>query len=240
MEDPWFWHRLTTFDASTTTLDPAVWPSASGTSSWTPPDASCAPFARSLTTTVFGQRSTGWFGACPRRPTPEGLPPSLTQHRLQRSPTSLLLVAFVTHPYDGHRRKPPWTPPVTSRSNSWGGVLSRSKDRSSSPRREPAGQIASPKIAAGRPAEMVRQSSRQHEDEEGEVVLGEPVGDRGREQVELVALGGEEVVGHDVIVAIGPVQVVDLPRALPRPLQIASGVRATGSPVPGITRVRLP
>ena len=51
------------------------------------------------------------------------------------------------------------------------------------------------------------------EDEEGEVVLGEPVGDRRREQVELVALGDEEVVGHDVIVAIGPVQVVDLPRA---------------------------
>ena len=51
------------------------------------------------------------------------------------------------------------------------------------------------------------------EDEEGEVVLGEPVDDRRREQVELVALGDEEVVGHDVIVAIGPVQVVDLPRA---------------------------
>jgi len=53
------------------------------------------------------------------------------------------------------------------------------------------------------------------EDEEGEVVLGKPVGDRRREQVELVTLGGEEVVGHDVIVAIGPLQVVDLTRALP-------------------------
>jgi hypothetical protein len=36
---------------------------------------------------------------------------------------------------------------------------------------------------------------------------------RRREQVELVTLGGEEVVGHDVIVAIGPLQVVDLTRA---------------------------
>jgi protoporphyrinogen oxidase len=60
------------------------------------------------------------------------------------------------------------------------------------------------------------------EDEEGEVVLGKPVGDRRREQVELVTLGGEEVVGHDVIVAIGPLQVVDLTRALPGLSQIVS------------------
>jgi hypothetical protein len=33
---------------------------------------SCRAFSLSLTTTVFSQRSTGWFGACPRRPTPEG------------------------------------------------------------------------------------------------------------------------------------------------------------------------
>jgi len=60
------------------------------------------------------------------------------------------------------------------------------------------------------------------EDEEGEVVLGKPVGDRRREQVELVALGGEGVVGHGVIVAIGPVQVVNLPRALPGTSQTVS------------------
>ena len=60
------------------------------------------------------------------------------------------------------------------------------------------------------------------EDEEDEVVLGKPVGDRRQEQVELVTLGGEEVVGHDVIVALGPLQVVDLTRALPGTSQIVS------------------
>ena len=34
------------------------------------------------------------------------------------------------------------------------------------------------------------------EDEEGEVVLGQPVGDRWRQEVELVALWGEKVAGH--------------------------------------------
>jgi hypothetical protein len=33
---------------------------------------SCRTFSLSLTTTVFSQRSTGWFDACPRRPTSEG------------------------------------------------------------------------------------------------------------------------------------------------------------------------
>jgi hypothetical protein len=45
---------------------------ASGTSSWSPPDAIKRTFSLSLTTTVFSQRSTGWFDACPRRPTSEG------------------------------------------------------------------------------------------------------------------------------------------------------------------------
>jgi hypothetical protein len=46
-------------------------------------------FSLSLTTTVFSQRSTGRFGACPRRPAPEAnRPPSLAQHRLRKgSPT---------------------------------------------------------------------------------------------------------------------------------------------------------
>ena len=35
-------------------------------------------FSLSLTTTVFSQRSTGRFGACPRRPTPEGQPSSIS------------------------------------------------------------------------------------------------------------------------------------------------------------------
>jgi hypothetical protein len=50
----------------------------SGTSSWSPPDASSAPSPRSLTTTVFSQRSTGRFSALPRRTTPEGQQASIS------------------------------------------------------------------------------------------------------------------------------------------------------------------
>ena len=50
----------------------------SGTSSWSPPDASSAPSPRSLTTTVFSQRSTGWFSALPRRTTLEGQQASIS------------------------------------------------------------------------------------------------------------------------------------------------------------------
>ena len=50
----------------------------SGTSSWSPPDASSAPSPRSLTTTVFSQRSTGWFSAFPRRTTLEGQQASIS------------------------------------------------------------------------------------------------------------------------------------------------------------------
>ena len=39
-----------------------------------------APFPASLTTTVFSQCSTRWFGAALRRETPGGLPPSSAQH----------------------------------------------------------------------------------------------------------------------------------------------------------------
>ena len=54
-------------------------------------------FSLSLTTTVFSQRSTGWFGACPRRPTPEGLPPSLAQHRFRGASYMDTSSAFMTH-----------------------------------------------------------------------------------------------------------------------------------------------
>jgi hypothetical protein len=46
--------------------------------SWSPPDASSAPFPRSLTTTVFSQRSTRRFDASPRRATPKGHNPFIT------------------------------------------------------------------------------------------------------------------------------------------------------------------
>ena len=36
-------------------------------------------FSLTLTTTVFSQRSTGWFDACPRRPTPEGQQSSISR-----------------------------------------------------------------------------------------------------------------------------------------------------------------
>jgi hypothetical protein len=65
---PRFRCRLQTFDASTAHAQPrSPRPSASGTSSWSPPDTIKRAFSLSLTTTVFSQRSTGWFDACPRR-----------------------------------------------------------------------------------------------------------------------------------------------------------------------------
>jgi hypothetical protein len=61
---------LTTPQQRTPTRSPPA--DASGTSSWSPPDAIKRAFSLSLTTTVFSQRSTGRFGASPRRATPEG------------------------------------------------------------------------------------------------------------------------------------------------------------------------
>src|SRR4051795_4776864 len=53
-------------DASTARTRPeSTGPGASGTSSWSPPDAIKRAFSLSLTTTVFSQRSTGWFDASP-------------------------------------------------------------------------------------------------------------------------------------------------------------------------------
>jgi hypothetical protein len=102
-----------------TTIGRDSQPIASGTSSWTPPDASCAPFARSLTTTVFSQRSTGWFGARLRRPTPEGHTSiSRTALLSEVSYTAPPLAAFVTHPYDGHRANRPSAPLPATASNS--------------------------------------------------------------------------------------------------------------------------
>jgi hypothetical protein len=77
----------------------------SGTSSWSPPDASSAPSPRSLTTTVFSQRSTGWFGALPRRTTPEGQQASISSTAPPMKDASYMTSssAFVTH---GCRTKP--------------------------------------------------------------------------------------------------------------------------------------
>ena len=61
------------------------------------------------------------------------------------------------------------------------------------------------------------------EDEEGQVVFFQPVGDRRRHEVQLVTLDGAEVVGHGPIVAIAPGQVVDLTSVLPGALQITDG-----------------
>ena len=73
------------------------------------------------------------------------------------------------------------------------------------------------------------------EDERREVIFWEPVGQGRRQHVALVSLRGDEVVGRDPIVVIAPGQVVDLTRALPGSLQIAAGVRATGSDIPDIS-----
>ena len=71
----------------------------SGTSSWSPPDASSTPFPRSLTTTVFSQRSTGWFSALPRRTTLEGQQASISGTAPPMKDVSYMTSssAFVTH-----------------------------------------------------------------------------------------------------------------------------------------------
>ena len=71
----------------------------SGTSSWSPPDASSAPSPRSLTTTVFSQRSTGWFSALPRRTTLEGQQASISSTAPPMNDVSYTTPpsAFVTH-----------------------------------------------------------------------------------------------------------------------------------------------
>jgi hypothetical protein len=77
----------------------------SGTSSWSPPDASSTPSPRSLTTTVFSQRSTGWFSALPRRTTLEGQQASTSGTAPPMKDASYMTSssAFVTH---GRRTKP--------------------------------------------------------------------------------------------------------------------------------------
>jgi hypothetical protein len=67
----------------------------------------------------------------------------------------------------------------------------------------------------------------QHEPRQ--MLFRQPVRHRRWEQIELVALWGEEVVGHGPILSITPGQIVDLTGALPGSLQIAAQVRATGS-----------
>ena len=78
----------------------------SGTSSWSPPDASSTPFPRSLTTTVFSQRSTRWFSALPRRTTLEGQQASISGTAPPMKDVSYMTSssAFVTH---GCRAKVP-------------------------------------------------------------------------------------------------------------------------------------
>jgi len=57
------------------------------------------PFPRSLTTTVFSQRSTEWFGALPRRTTPEGQQASISSTAPPMNDVSYTTPpsAFVTH-----------------------------------------------------------------------------------------------------------------------------------------------
>src|ERR1039457_6797052 len=43
------------------------------------------PFPATLTTPALDRRSLRWFGTSPCRAIPEGLPPSLAQHRLSSS-----------------------------------------------------------------------------------------------------------------------------------------------------------
>jgi hypothetical protein len=74
-------------------------PGASGTSSRSPPDAIMRAFSPSLTTTVFSQRSTGWFDALPRRTTPESQQASISSTAPPIKDVSYTTPpsAFVTH-----------------------------------------------------------------------------------------------------------------------------------------------
>jgi len=66
------------------------------------PDASYDTFSHSLTTTVFGQCSSGRFEAFPRRTTPKGHnPSSFTQHRIKK----LYLHPASLYVRDTHQRK---------------------------------------------------------------------------------------------------------------------------------------
>jgi hypothetical protein len=88
----------------------------------------CA-FSLTLATTVFSQRSTGWFSACPRRPTLEGHQFSITCTASLLKGVSYMTPpsAFVTHGHQNLDRCPelavfaasdhdrPWhSPSVTS------------------------------------------------------------------------------------------------------------------------------
>ena len=66
----------------------------SGTSSWSPPDASSTPSPRSLTTTVFSQRSIRWFSARPRRPTLEGQQASISRTAPPEKDASYMTSSF--------------------------------------------------------------------------------------------------------------------------------------------------
>src|ERR1019366_5295103 len=89
---------LTTPQQRTPTPRTSGW-MLSGTSSWSPPDASSTPFPRSLTTTVFSQRSTGWFSAFPRRTTLKGQQASISSTAPPMKDASYMTSssAFVTH-----------------------------------------------------------------------------------------------------------------------------------------------
>ena len=109
-------------------------PGASGASSWSPPDAIFRAFPLSLTTTVFSQRSTGWFDACPRRPTPEGQPSSISrtaplQKDLLHGPPS----TFMTHCPLTTGRSPPGRVPDRRPCGTGSGAAKRHRD-SSTPR----------------------------------------------------------------------------------------------------------
>jgi hypothetical protein len=95
--------KLTTPQQRTPTRTPRQ--ALSGTSSWSPPDRIKPAFSLSLTTTVFSQRSTGRFGASPRRATPEGQQASIssTAPPMKDAVYMASSSAFVTH---GCRAKP--------------------------------------------------------------------------------------------------------------------------------------
>jgi hypothetical protein len=89
---------LTTPQQRTLTRSPPA--SASGTSSWSPPDAFNRAFSGSLTTTVFSQRSIRWFDASPRRATPE----DRGRDRRHQRPPAQIPACALTH----------WAPPLGS------------------------------------------------------------------------------------------------------------------------------
>jgi hypothetical protein len=112
-QDPRFRCRLNRFDASMANARSSL-PGRASLERLPGPHLtrSSRAFSLTLTTTVFSQRSTGWFSACPRRPTLEGQQASISRTAPPMTDVSYTTPpsAFVTHASPLLRAGPPAHP----------------------------------------------------------------------------------------------------------------------------------